>query len=128
MIELKKHIYDETNGLWYELIKSQLSQEQLAELANISSVHIGYIERGERLPSLDTIINIANALTVTADELLSGSLIVSSVSHESDDSAVLFDCSKEEYARITRIETSIYIRTGMTPLFQLKNSKLRRYC
>lgn len=86
----------------YNRIKSQLSQEQLAELANISSVHIGYIERGERLPSLDTIINIANALTVTADELLSGSLIVSSVSHESDDSAILFDCSKEEYAIITK--------------------------
>ena len=58
----------------FNRIKNKMSQEQLAELANISSVHIGYIERGERLPSLETIINIANALTVSADELLAGSL------------------------------------------------------
>ena len=86
----------------FNRIKNKMSQEQLAELANISSVHIGYIERGDRLPSLETIINIANALTVSADELLAGSLIVSSTQREQDDFTVLFDCSKEEYAIITQ--------------------------
>lgn len=94
----------------FNRIKNKMSQEQLAELANISSVHIGYIERGERLPSLETIINIANALTVSADELLAGSLIVSSTQREQDDFTVLFDCSKEEYAIITQWVSEVLSR------------------
>ena len=84
----------------YNRIKNKMSQERLAELAAISSVHIGYLERGERVPSLETIINVANALNVSADELLAGSLIVSSVQRNPDDFTVLFDCSKEEYSII----------------------------
>ncbi|AFS77841.1 putative HTH-type transcriptional regulator type 3 [Gottschalkia acidurici 9a] len=47
-----------------------LTQEQLAELVNISTTHIGQIERGERGASLDTLISICNCLEVTLDYLL----------------------------------------------------------
>ena len=48
----------------------KLNQEQLAELANLSPMHISVIERGIKLPKLETLINIANILDVSADELL----------------------------------------------------------
>ncbi len=47
-----------------------MSQDKLAELCDVSSKHIGVLERGERSPSLETLINIANALNVSADMLL----------------------------------------------------------
>ena len=46
------------------------SQEQFAEIVNLSVNYIGDIERGEKTPALDTFIAIANALEVSADMLL----------------------------------------------------------
>lgn len=47
-----------------------IMQETLAEMAHLSSNYIGMIERGEKMPSLTSLINIANALGITADMLL----------------------------------------------------------
>lgn len=77
-------------------IKNHLSQEQLAEKVNLSNVYISYIERGERIPSLDIIIRLANSLGVSADDLLADYLIVSSSTTQSEEVSLLFDCSKEE--------------------------------
>ncbi|MBR3598989.1 MAG: helix-turn-helix transcriptional regulator [Lachnospiraceae bacterium] len=46
------------------------TQEQLAEKLGLSAVYIGLIERGEKIPKLETFINIANCLGVSADTLL----------------------------------------------------------
>lgn len=46
------------------------SQEELAEKANLSPVYIGMIERGEKIPKLETFIRLANILMVTSDDLL----------------------------------------------------------
>ena len=50
--------------------KKQLTQEQLAELVDLSAMHVSVIERGVKLPKLETLINIANVLDVSADVLL----------------------------------------------------------
>ena len=55
------------------------SQEKLAEEVHLSAAYIGMIERGEKIPTLETFSVIANALEASADELLSG---VISASHE----------------------------------------------
>lgn len=47
-----------------------LRQEDLAEKCQYSTSHIGAIEKARTIPSLETIIRIANALDVTVDELL----------------------------------------------------------
>jgi len=75
---------------------SGLSQEQLAAKAGLSRVYIGYIERGERVPSLEAIIDIANALSISVDDLLSGNLLVENSKTDSDEVSVLHDCSYEE--------------------------------
>ena len=47
-----------------------MRQEDLAEKTELSAVYIGMLERGEKLPSLETFIKIANALEVSSDMLL----------------------------------------------------------
>lgn len=50
--------------------KRNLTQEELAELTDLSSNHISVIERGVKVPRLDAFVAIANALGVSADTLL----------------------------------------------------------
>lgn len=47
-----------------------IKQEALAEMTNLTPNYIGMLERADKLPSLTTLIRIANALDVTADMLL----------------------------------------------------------
>lgn len=54
----------------YRLAKN-LRQEDLAELAGLSTNYIGAVERGEKLPALETFIDILNTLGVSADMVLS---------------------------------------------------------
>lgn len=51
-----------------------LRQETLAEMTDLSTNYIGMIERGEKVPSLESFIKITNSLDVSADILLSGIL------------------------------------------------------
>ncbi|MCI7042319.1 MAG: helix-turn-helix domain-containing protein [Lachnospiraceae bacterium] len=49
-------------------------QSTLAEKVNLSTSYIGMIERGEKIPKLETFVHITNALDTTSDELLEGVL------------------------------------------------------
>ena len=51
-----------------------ITQEKLGEICALSTAHIGHIERGTRVPSLDTIYKIACELDVSIDFLLFDSL------------------------------------------------------
>ena len=46
------------------------SQEDLAEKIDLSSIFISYIERGQKAPSVNTLIKLANTLNVSVDILL----------------------------------------------------------
>ena len=54
--------------------EQKLSQEKLAEAVGLSANYIGLIERGEKQPALDTLVDILNALNISADLALSGDL------------------------------------------------------
>ena len=69
---------DETNkihikiGLKIKLerAKRKISQEKLAELADFSKTHVGDIERGTTIPTIEALNRIANALDITLVELV----------------------------------------------------------
>ena len=50
--------------------KKGLTQEELAALVDISPTHVSVIERGTKIPRMDTFVAIANVLEVSADSLL----------------------------------------------------------
>lgn len=52
----------------------RLTQAEVASAINISLAFYGNIERGTRIPSLDTLVAIANALQIGLDFLLGDSL------------------------------------------------------
>ncbi|MCI9462526.1 MAG: helix-turn-helix transcriptional regulator [Lachnospiraceae bacterium] len=49
-------------------------QATLAEKVDLSNSYIGMIERGEKMPKLETFVHITNALDTTSDEILEGVL------------------------------------------------------
>lgn len=56
--------------------KQHLTIAQLAEKSDISDNFMGNIERGTDIPSLETVVKIANALLVDMNTLLSDELYV----------------------------------------------------
>lgn len=48
----------------------RLTIERLAKLANVSPSFLGNVERGARIPSLQTMVSISRALHVPVDTLL----------------------------------------------------------
>ncbi len=51
-------------------LSKKMSQEELAEIANVHRTYIGMIERGEKNITLKNIQKIANALEVQIGELM----------------------------------------------------------
>jgi transcriptional regulator with XRE-family HTH domain len=49
-----------------------LSQEEVSERADLHRTEIGYLERGIRLPRLDTILKLAGGLEIQPCDLLDG--------------------------------------------------------
>lgn len=51
-------------------LAKKLRQEDLAEKTGLSANYVGMVERGEKIPSLETFIKIINALGVSSDMIL----------------------------------------------------------
>lgn len=50
--------------------KRGMTQEQLAERADLSASFIGHVERGTRISSLETLMKLCHVLQVTPNDLL----------------------------------------------------------
>jgi XRE family transcriptional regulator, regulator of sulfur utilization len=50
--------------------RAGLSQEKLAEKADLHPNYVGEIERGEKAATIDTLVKLANALRMSARDLL----------------------------------------------------------
>ncbi len=83
--------------------RAGLTQEDLAERANLSTTHISCIERGVKPPKLDTFVVIANALNVSSDVLLQD--VVGAVNSEnaSDIQLALNSLSNDDQDRVRLI-------------------------
>ena len=87
----------------YYRMKANLSQEELGERLHLSRKHISVIELGSSSPSLDTLVDLANKLAVSADDLLVDSLEHHTSTADTELHRLLLDCNE--------IEEQILIRT-----------------
>ena len=88
-------------------IKADLTQEKLSEMVGISPTHLSNIETGTTRVSLNAIINIANALKTTSDDLLCDSVIKAKVQLERDIALILEDCDEYEIRIIRDIASAV---------------------
>lgn len=76
-----------------------LTQEDLAEYTDLSTTHISNIENGNSVLSVKTLVDIANALSITTDPLLCDSLDQSINNYKIEFQTILDECTIDE-ARI----------------------------
>jgi len=62
---------------------NNLTQDVLSDKAGLSPAYIGQIERGERIPSFSSLSRIANAMDMTAGEVLAN--LARQISHPFDE-------------------------------------------
>jgi len=81
----------------------QLSQEQFAEELDVSREYIARIESGNKVPSLEVFVTIANILETSSDHLLADSLIVLRSDDEQEYYEIFSDCTIDERAMLLRM-------------------------
>ena len=87
--------------------RSRITQEQLAELCNISVSHINRIENGRKKPSLDVLITIADVLGTTMDHLLSGNQRNDYFTYFDEITELLTDCTSIERRLLCNILSAV---------------------
>ena len=85
--------------------EKKMSQEDLSSSIGTVYKHISNIETGAKGPSLEMLILIANALDVSADELLTDNLKHSSSPVGTEIHDLLLDCNNDEKAILTKTLT-----------------------
>lgn len=83
--------------------KHGLSQEELGERIHVTNTHISRIENNKNKPSIDTLVDIANALGVSLDDLLVDSLEHSVSTADSEIHLLLLDCNDTEQKVLIRM-------------------------
>ena len=89
--------------------KSQkLTQERLSEMAGISPQHMSQIESAKTKLSLTTLINICNALNVSADKILCDVLSADNAEQVNNNIAETFkDCIADEVYLMLSVAESV---------------------
>ena len=94
----------------------KFSQDALGQIVFVNNEHISRIEAGTKGPSLEMLIMIANALDVSADDLLTDNLKHSSSPVNTELHDLLLDCNNDEkdilvklvkYAKVLLVEHGI---------------------
>lgn len=79
-----------------------MTQEQLAEKAELSNIYISHIENSRSIPSLETLMKLFSALDVTPDEILLGTKQDMENYLQSDIQKKLILCTPKERRMVSR--------------------------
>ena len=73
--------------------QQEMTQAELAALTDMSDSYISYIETAKKQASLESLVQISNALGITVDELLSGNQLHNPTDYQTDIDLLMEDCS-----------------------------------
>ena len=90
---------------------NHLSQLTFSELIDKSPTYVSYIETGKKSMSLETFVQIANALCIPADILLAEQLTGSVVAASQEITTLLKDCS--EFERLVIIDSLKSLKSAL---------------
>ena len=79
-----------------------MTQEQLAEKAELSNIYISHIENSRSIPSLETLMKLCSALDITPDEVLLGTQQDMENYLQSDIQKKLILCTPKERRMVSR--------------------------
>ncbi|WP_274941012.1 helix-turn-helix domain-containing protein [Chordicoccus furentiruminis] len=82
--------------------EKSFTQELLSEKLSLARENINRYENGSKHPSLDTVVDIANALGISVDDLLVDSLEHPISTADSEIHRLLLDCNKIEEQVLTK--------------------------
>lgn len=91
--------------------RNNISQLVFSELIDKSPTYVSYIENGKKSMSLDTFVQIANALDIPADILLAEQLTGSVMAASQEITMLLTDCS--DYERMVITDTVKAMKTSL---------------
>jgi transcriptional regulator with XRE-family HTH domain len=94
-----------------ERIRCNLTQEQLAELSDVSTTYIGFVERGERSITLEKLIDLASCLHVSVDFLLQDVLPEHPSSDDTQIQALWHQASPDEQSLILSLIKTVLSHT-----------------
>ena len=77
-------------------IKKNLTQEAIADKIGITPQHVSNIETGNASVSLTTLVAIANTLTVSVNDLLCDTVLISKAVFEKEAQELFEDCNEYE--------------------------------
>lgn len=77
-------------------IKAGMTQERVADKADVSPGHMSNIETGKTKVSLPVLVAIANVLSVSVDALLCDNVVASKTIFEGEAESIFSDCDDYE--------------------------------
>ena len=83
-------------------IRAGLSQEKLAEAADVGITHVSHIENGKTIPSVMVLIKIMNRLGISPDELFCGYTENAQPALLRETADILQDCTSDELRDINK--------------------------
>lgn len=104
-VGIEMNYYIKSTGMRIKHFRNlkKLSQEQLAEKLGVSQEYLARIETGNKIPSLELFVSIANTLETSADHLLADSLIVLRSEDEKEYYTIFSDCTNDEREILLRM-------------------------
>ena len=84
-------------------VKRKMTQEELAERANVTSGYISLVETARKKISLETLLEVCIALDITLNELLTGNQIPLASDYNVDYAELIANCNEYERKLIYEI-------------------------
>ena len=86
-----------------------MGQDRLADLAGLSITHTSHIETGNTKVSLPALVQIANVLDVSLDELVCDNILKAKAVFEDEIARIINDCDEREIRVIADMAKALKI-------------------